>query len=151
VALDTSGQVGMDKDIWVVATRRQNQLRYCALRINQKYERQFHDTENWREKLSAILFFKTSNELLKSHDIIQIDKDFLGRHADYVKKYMKQLFGSFNFGTDRNNPIIQFIPARFSDAIKEAHDYTQLARHGKVRNEINPNIEKEFKFLKRRK
>jgi hypothetical protein len=63
VAIDTSGQISVDKDIWVVAIRRQNQLHYCALHINQKYERKFHDTENWREKFSAILFFKTSNEV----------------------------------------------------------------------------------------
>ena len=112
VAVDTSGQIKVDKDVWIVATRRQNQLRYSVIHINQHYQSQFVKTENWIEKLNAILFFRVSNELFKSHDIIEIDKDFQGTHAKYVEKYLKRLFGIFNYGTDRNNPNIQFIPAR---------------------------------------
>jgi hypothetical protein len=149
VAIDTSGQIKTDKDVWIVAIRMQNQLRYYALYINQNYQNQFKDTENWVEKLYASLFFKTSNDLFKSHDIIQIDKDFQGTRAKYVETYMKQLFGSFNFGTDRNNPTIQFIPAKYSDDVKKAHKHTQLARHGKLTVQRNPNINKEFEHLKR--
>jgi hypothetical protein len=150
VAIDTSGQIKIDRDVWVVATRRQNQLRYSAIHINQQYQNWFVQTDNWVEKLSAILFFKTSNELFKSHDIIQIDKDFQGTRAKHVEKYLKRLFGLFNYGTDRNNPNIQFIPAKYSADVREAHQYTQLARHrkGKLQVKHNPSIKKEFESLK---
>lgn len=108
VALDTSGQIRVDTDIWIVAVRKQNVTRYTVIHINRDYQDRFQNTtENWVEKLNAILFFRAANTLFMSHDIIQIDKDFLGIHARYVKHYMESLFGKFNFGTDKNKPTIQ--------------------------------------------
>jgi hypothetical protein len=139
-------------DIWIVAVRKQNVTRYTVIHINRDFQDRFQNTtENWVEKLNAILFFRAANTLFMSHDIIQIDKDFLGIHARYVKRYMESLFGKFNFGTDKNKPTIQFIPDTLSEDVKEAHKYTKLARYRRIPSIDNPNIEKEFSYLRRRR
>lgn len=139
VALDTSGQIRVDSDIWIVAVRKQNVIRYTSIHINRDFQDQFKNaTENWVQKLNAILFFRVANTLFRSHDIIQIDKDFLGVHARYVRDYIKYLFGKFNYGTDKTNPIIQFVPDWISEEVREAHKYTQLARHRRIPSINNP-------------
>ena len=149
VAIDTSGQILRNSDVWIVAVRRQNHLTHTGVYINQNYQNQFRNiTRNWVDKLYAILFFRTSNTLLKTHDIIQIDKDFQGRRADEIRRYMERLFGVFNQGTDRTKPIIQFLPPKYSREVREAHKISQSARHGEITITQNPNITKEMNCLR---
>ncbi len=108
---------------------------------------QKYHTELGRQTLCHSIF-KTSNTLLKAHDIIQIDKDFQGRRADEIQRYMERLFGVFNLGSDRTKPIIQFLPLKYSREVREAHKISQAARHREITITHNPNITKEMNCLR---
>lgn len=131
-----------------MAVRKKNETQYTVIYVNHDFQNSFRrmKVSNWVEKLYAVLLFKTSNSLLKSHDIIQIDTDFQ-ESAKYVKRYMERLFGKYNFGTDRNKPCIQFIPARFSEQVRLAHKYSKKARYGQLKNTKNPDVTNEFEHL----
>jgi hypothetical protein len=150
VAIDTSGQILRDSDVWIVALRMQNQPKHTGVYINNDYQNDAKNIimKNWVDKLYAILLYRTSNTLLESNDIIQIDKDFHNKRAKKIQEYMERLFGVFNVGTDRTKPIIQFLPPKYSKPVREAHKLSQSARHGKVMILQNPNITKEMNCLR---
>lgn len=150
VAIDTSGQIVRNPDVWIVAIRKQNQIQHTGIHINQDVQNEFRNiSKNWVDKLYATLFFKTSNTLLRSHDIIQIDKDFQGKRAAHVRHYMECLFGTFNLGSERTKPTIQFLLMKYSEPVRDAHNHTQFARHGSIEVSKNPNVKKEFDCLTR--
>jgi hypothetical protein len=97
--------------------------------------------KNWREKIAATFIFKCVEPLIKSTDIVQIDKDFLGWRQDYVERNLKRLFGKKFYGKPPLcNPKIQFIPAKYSDDVKMAHDKTQWARRKSLKVEDDPDL-----------
>lgn len=99
--------------------------------------------------INCMQHFKTSNTLLRSHDIIQFDKDFQGKRAAHVRHYMECLFGTFNLGSERTKPTIQFLPMKYREPVRDAHNHTQFARHGSIEVSKNPNVKKEFDCLTR--
>lgn len=79
-----------------------------------------------------------------------MDTDFQGSRKKKITEDMLKLFGKHNFGTDRSKPTIQFIPAKYSEEVKLAHKYTQLVRkHKKQATQKDPNIQKDFDYLKK--
>jgi hypothetical protein len=142
IAIDTSGQIKVDHDVWIVAIRN-DRYTYTGVYINNDYQERFNKADNWVEKLYAVLFYKTSNSLMKSADIIIIDKDFQGLRANHIKQNIQSLFAHFN----RYIPEINFISERRSKEVREAHFITQKARHKEIFVKKNPPIETEFEFL----
>ncbi|MGB7955879.1 MAG: hypothetical protein WCF23_18045 [Candidatus Nitrosopolaris sp.] len=142
VAIDTSSQIKVHPDVWIVAIRN-NRYHYTGVYINRDYQRQFQNERNWVEKLYAILYYKTSNSLLSASDNIVIDKDFQGSQANHIKQYMTNLFGFFQ----SSDPEIQFLPAKLSKEIREAHFMTKRARYKKISVQKNPPIKREFEYL----
>ena len=83
IGLDTSGQIKVNGDVWIVAIRN-DRKKYTGVYINAEFQTHFRGTKNWVEKLYGVLFYKTSNSLMESGDSIMIDKDFQGSHARYI-------------------------------------------------------------------
>lgn len=146
VAIDTSSQIKVHPDVWIVAIRNTRD-RYTGVYINRDFQAQFEKRTDWVEKLYAILFYKTANTLLKYDDSIVIDYDFQGSRADHIKGYMKSLFNFFNQGTDTHDPDIKFLPAQVSKEVREAHFIAKRARHKKISVQKNPPIKREFEYL----
>ena len=65
--------------------------------------------ENYRERISSVLYFQTMHKLVKHTDEIQIDYDFEGWRQEIVKSYLKRLFVKVYAGTSISNPSIDFI------------------------------------------
>lgn len=111
VAIDTSGQIVRNPDVWIVAIRKQNQIQHTGIHINQDFQNEFRNiSKNWVDKLYATLFFKTSNTLLRSHDIIQIDKDFQGKRAAHVRHYRNVSSEPSTLVLREPNPLYSFCP-----------------------------------------
>jgi hypothetical protein len=146
IAIDTSSQIKAHPDVWIIAIRNDRRS-YYGVYINRDHQRQYENKTNWVEKLYAVLFYKTSNSLIRCNDSIVIDKDFQGSRANHVKRYMESLFNFFNQGTDTNNPEIKFLPAKLSRQVREAHFMTKMARYKKIRVQKNPSIKREFEYL----
>lgn len=153
IGVDCSGQVKQfDFPIWVVASRhsKRKQLKY-VIYISTGYHASLAGiTKNWFEKVSAILFFKACHPLFHLGDVIFIDKDFPGQTEKYFRRYFLRLFGKNYYGKKIawTRPSIEFIPARYSSAVKEADRKSKKARYGKILiNEKDPDITKEISML----
>lgn len=149
VAIDSSGTFE-EPPIWVVAVRKVSTQKHNALRLDetQCYNYKKKIVENWREKVSAAYVFKCIKPLIKHSDIIQIDKDFLGWRGNYVKSYLKRLFGKEFYGKyPLSDPKIQFIPKEYSEDVELAHNKTQSARHKGIKVFECPDLSKLLQWL----
>lgn len=145
IAADSSGQINVNPDVWIVAVRKMNRQEHAGIYVNQKYQYEIKTrvTQNWVEKLNAILYFKAIKTLFRETDKVYIDKDFQGKRALYVKKYMETLFSILS----QSSPAIEFITIKSSKEVKEAHLKTKKARYGQIRLTKNPTIFEELECL----
>lgn len=128
IAADSSGIILHDDNVWFVVVKRTRVQKHAGVHISRDYQNHAKSVlkDNWIEKLSAILYYKSINTLYEEPDCIQIDKDFQGKRATYVKKYLEVLFRSFV----QSSPAIEFITVKKSRQVKEAHLKTKKARYG---------------------
>jgi len=148
VAVDSSGIVGQPP-VYMAAVRYTDKQKHSIIHLDimqeQKYKKQIRS--DWKLILSSILIFKAVENLIKSNDIIQIDTDFQGKDKEKIKYYLKKLFGHKYNGNKLANPIIQFIPSRYSEDVKKADKKSKLARHKKIDRIKCPNLKKELEIL----
>ena len=106
--------------------------------------------ENYRERISAALYFQAMHKLVKHTDEIQIDYDFEGWRQKIVKAYLQRLFAKVYGGTSISDPSIDFITdhCKVGEHIKEAHGKTQDAKHKELREMQHcPSLEKLLDHL----
>ncbi len=106
--------------------------------------------ENYRERISAALYFQTMHKLVKHTDEIQIDYDFEGWRQEMVKAFLKRLFVKVYSGTSVSDPTIHFITDHCAAGmhIKEAHGKTQQAKHKELEDiQHCPPLEKWLDYL----
>ena len=149
VAVDSTGTFE-EPPVLVVAVRKVEVQRHNALRLTRAMCTSYEENigKNWRERVSAACIFKSIYPLIKKADIIQIERDFLGRREDYLARNLKRLFGiKFAGKHPLSNPTIQFIPAKFCPPVKEAHQKTQYARHKSIKVLDCPSLDNLINLL----
>jgi hypothetical protein len=135
VAIDRSGNL-TDATFWVVAVRKETKQEHRALEISQaEFQRYMKkcNSQLYREKISAAFIFEALRNMIRKDDSVEIDKDFLGYRADYMKKCLKRLLNK----TKNTNPDIDFHSIRSKEGkkhVKEADKKSKLARHKKLKN-----------------
>ena len=140
VAIDRSGNF-TDAAMWLVAVRYEFDQEHRALEMSQA-DFQFYMKKcnfvNYREKISAAWIYECLRPIIQTGDTIEIDKDFLGSHADYVKKCLKRLLNKFK----NSDHSIEFYSMRTKEGkkhIKRADKKSKKARHKELRN---PSVKK---------
>ena len=146
ISADSSGIILQNSDVWFVAVRRTDKQKHTGVHISHEYQvrMRIRLQKNWVEKLSAILYYKVIKTLLEESDCIQIDKDFLGKRARFVLKYLEILFLVYR----QSSPTIEFLSERKSRFIKEAHVKTKAARYKTIKVDQDPIIDEEVECLK---
>lgn len=146
ISADSSGIVKHNSDIWFIAMKKTNSQKHTGIHINREFQDRIKIRlrDNWVEKLSAILYYRVVNTLYQECDCVQIDKDFLGQRANYVRRYIEILFLVFR----RSSPSILFLSEKNSRHIKEAHIKTKAARYKVIQVNHNPKIDDEIDCLK---
>lgn len=150
VGVDSSGIVkNPPEPVWMAAIRKVNvqyhNILYLSVPECEKYRKLIG--ENWVEKLSAALIFKSLEPLIKYSDIVQIDRDFLGWRRKYVEKCLHKLFGKRFFGRyPLSDAKIQFIGEE-SDDVAEADTKSWNARHKRVDCRKCPDLTDVLAYL----
>lgn len=135
VAIDRSGNL-TDAAFWVVAVRKEDKQEHRALEISQSEFQHYMKkckSLNYREKISAAFIFESLRPIIQSGDSVEIDMDFLGQRAEYVKKCLKRLLNKFK----NCDPTIDFFSIRTDDGkrhVKLADKKSKQARKKKLRN-----------------
>ncbi|MFB3889905.1 MAG: hypothetical protein ACE14S_10475 [Candidatus Bathyarchaeia archaeon] len=135
VAVDRSGNL-TDSAFYVVAVRKEIIQEHRGLEVRQT-EFQFYmrrcKSLNYKEKISAAFIFEALRPIIRPGDSVEIDRDFLGYHADEVKLCLKRLLNKFK----NSDPCIHFHSIRTNKGkkfVKEADKKSKLARTKELRN-----------------
>ena len=97
VAIDRSGNL-TDAAFYVVAVRKNPEQEHRALelkRVKFQYYRKKCKSLNYKEKISAAIIYESLRPIIQIGDTVEIDMDYLGFHADDVKKCLKRLLNKF--------------------------------------------------------
>lgn len=154
IGVDFSGQVGTDAPVYAVGVKylRRRQQRHRVVYLSQaKHDEYKSCTRNWCEKLSAIMIYYAALEIYTSHDVIVVDREFMGKRRGYVERCMRKLFGERFFGMHPlNNPNILWDSPRTNEVVKKAHVKSRSARHkGMEPDERDPSFETELGWLEK--
>jgi hypothetical protein len=140
VAIDRSGNL-TDAAFWVVAVRKEDKQNHRALEISQSDFQNYIKkckSLNYREKISAAIIYESLRPIIQSGDSVEIDKDYLGYHAEDVKKCLKRLLNKFK----NSDPAIGFFSKPNDDwkeHVKLADRKSKQARKKKLKN---PRVKK---------
>jgi len=138
VAVDRSGNL-TDAAFWVVAVRKETEQEHRALKIKQAEFQNYKNrckSLNYKEKISAAIIYESLTPIIRVGDVIEIDMDYLGYHADDVKKCLKRLLNKFrNIETS-----IDFLSTRHSDWTKHVKEADQKSKQARKRKLTNPRV-----------
>lgn len=151
VGVDSSGHI-KNPPIWIVGTRtsrKKGQKLHAIYISSEKHKELEQCSENWAEKVSAILIFRVVYPIFCEGDAIVIDKDFQGQTCKYVEVYLKKLLhNKYPKKPLMANPNVFFIPDNQSAEVKHAHIKSKNLRYKRISiNEKDPNFTNELKIL----
>jgi len=136
VGIDSSGIIkDPPEPVWMAAVRKVEVQKHNILYLSPsecvRY-REMISEEWWRERIGAVLVFKSLQPLIKHSDIVQIHEDWKGkRRTKIVDGYLHRLFGLKFLGHyPLSNPKIQFISGDGTLDIQLADGKSWKARHG---------------------
>lgn len=149
IAVDRSGDIGFT-DVWFAAVKEVGGQSHRAIFVHRDAQLSYSRLYplRWRDHFAAASMFYVVSQLFRPGDSILVDKDYQGVTAEYIKERIQRLFG-LRFINNRmaSKPQIEFVPKRYSENVKRADLKSKKARHGAIRVERNPNLNRLLQDL----